>query len=93
MQFMSLCSVLSIITGKCTRHLRRPVLYLAAYRSGKLENLATCRGVCMRVCVIRIIDISDLKSLLVCVDCFSACFLAANLISCGKPFLTRRKIQ
>jgi hypothetical protein len=94
-----------------------PYVVVAAYRSGKLEHLATCRGVCVRayararvcvVCVMRIIYISDFKSLLVCVCvCVCVCvwivrtfltvsafvFLAANLISCGKPFLTHRRIQ
>ena len=44
-----------------------PCVVVAAYRGGKLENLANCDVVCMSVCVVRVIDISDFKSLLVCV--------------------------
>ena len=52
MRFASLYPVLFVITGKCTLRLNAsavPCVVVAAYRSGKLENLATCRVVCMCV--------------------------------------------
>jgi len=63
-------------------HLLCPVLWLQLIEAVKLENLATCRVV--YVCFVRIIDICDFKSLLVCADCssffntFSACFLSCK---------------